>query len=370
MSEKYIDFAGERDPKLIEEQDLARYVFPCCGLVGNDRVRIAALQLGVWHERLSEKEEKEGVKPRRIEVCLREMKPRKICFHSPGVISPLFFNSAIAAAFLRGMKDPEAMHYYDNQVRAIAHVPFRQNRKIDNILALRDERPAGLVPGGGQVSALTAGVDTQTGNFVFSIRAFGWGLIQPSWQIRHGEVDTFEALIKVLFEDQYMDSNGLYYPVHLAVMDTGGDRTSDVYDFCRMHPGRIIAYKGASGRKANPKTKTVIDTYPNTKTPIPGGLDLWICDSHHYKDQLAGKLKIKKDDPGAYLLSKDTTEEFAIQMCAEYVDSKRMWQCPKGKANHYWDTSVMELVGADMLQLKFQANPNGPANQQKEGEGK
>lgn len=357
MSDKFIRFGDERDPKIIEEQDLARYIFPCCGLVGNDRVRVAALQHGIWHERLSETAEKEGKTPREINHYLREEKPRKICFHSPGWISPLFTNSEIAAAFLRGLKDPEAMHFYDNQVKAVAHIPYRQNRQIDKILALRDDRPSGLVPGKNKVAALVAGIDTQDNSFLISIRAVGYGLLQESWQIRHAEVDSFAALEQILFDDVYLDSDGLYYPVHLAVIDTGGHRTGEVYDFCRLHPGRISAYKGASGRKANPKTKTIIDTYPGTKVPIPGGLELWICDTHHYKDLLAAKLRVKSDSPGAYHYHRDTSEEFATQMCAEYVDDKRMWQCPKGRANHYWDCSVMELVAADMLQLKYHQKP-------------
>jgi len=80
---------------------------------------------------------------------------------------------------------------------------------------------------------------------------------------------------------------------------------------------------------------------------------LYICDTHHYKDQLATKLRLKPDNPGAYHLHMDTTEEFARQMCAEYVDDRRLWRCPNNKANHYWDCSVMELVAADLLQLKF-----------------
>jgi phage terminase large subunit GpA-like protein len=209
-----------------------------------------------------------------------------------------------------------------------------------------------------------AGVDTQDNSFFFTIRAFGYGfqhqelgMVNPSWQIRHGEVDSLAALYQVLFEDVYQDAAGLYYPVHIAVQDTQGHRAAEVYDFCRLNPGRVVAYKGASGRKANPRSKTNIDYYPGTKTPIPGGVELWICDSHFYKDQLAAKLRIAKDDPGAYLFHSGTTEEFAIQMCAEYVDGKRMWQCPKGKRNHYWDCSVLELIGAEMLNLKYIKQP-------------
>ncbi|BCL59952.1 terminase [Desulfomarina profundi] len=350
---KNIRFGDCRDPEEIEEKDLAKYVFPCCGLVGDDRVRIAALRKGLWYEKLSEEKIKEGTKPRELFACLRAEKPRKICFHSPGWISPLVTNSEIAAAFLRGLKNPEDMHYFDNQIAAKAHRPFRQARQTEAILALRDDRPEGLVPGGGQVAALVAGIDTQDNSFFFTVRAFGWGLAQESWLIRHGELDSFAALEEILFNSEYRDADGLYYPVHLAVIDSGGHRTSEVYDFTRMHPNRVLAYKGASGRKAKPYTKSVIDTYPGTNTKIPGGVELYICDTHHYKDRMAAKLRIKPDTPGAYHLHADTTEEFAAHYCAEYVDDRRLWQCPKNKANHYFDCGVMEMVASDILGIKF-----------------
>lgn len=349
----HIKFGDERDPKVIEEQDLARYAFPCCGLMVDDRGRTKALQHGIWRERLDEEEEKQGAVGRELFNCLRELNPKKICFHSPGWISPLVGNSEMAAAFLRGLDDPAQMHYFDNQIAAVAHTPFRQNRKVDAILKLRDDRPEGLVPGGGVVSALVAGVDTQDNSFPFSVRAFGWGQEMESWQIRQGEVDSLAALAKVLFEDVYQDSDGLYYPIHCAVIDTGGHRTAEVYDFARSFPSRVIPYKGASGRKAKPYKKSFIDVYPGTNIKIPGGVELYICDTHHYKDQLATKLRIKSDDPGAYHLHSTTSEAFCHEMCAEYVDDRRLWQCPKGKANHGWDCAVMELVAADLLYLRY-----------------
>jgi phage terminase large subunit GpA-like protein len=363
MDFKYIDFGGERDPKKIEEQDLARYIFPCCGLLANDRVRIRALRKGQWYERLNTERYEKGEYGRELFTCLREMQPRKIAFQSPGWISTRVANSEMAAAFLRGLNDPAEMHYFDNQIAAKAHKPYRQARKEDVILKLKDDRPEGLVPGGGKVAGLIGSVDTQDSYFRFTIRAFGYGLTQESWLIRRGEQDTFAGLEEVMFDTSYQDVDGLYYPVLLVVIDTGGNRTSDVYDWCRKHPGRVLAYKGATGRKARPYSKTIIDRYPGTNVQIPGGLDLYICDSHHYKDQLAGKLRIKNDDPGAWHLHAETPEEFAREMCAEYMDERRMWQCPKGKANHDWDCSMMELVGADVLQLKYFRNENQEDNE-------
>ncbi len=353
MEFKYIRWPEDmRDPKKIEEQDLANYVFPCCGVVANDRVRIKAVQKGVWYSKVPEGME-ELETPRELFVYLRAEKPRKICFHSPAWVSPLVSHSEMAAAFLRGLKDVSEMHYFDNQIAAKPHVASRQIRKEDGILILKDDRPAGLVPGGGRVAALVAAADTQKANFVYTVRAIGWGLKPETWLIESGEVDTFDALAHVIFDVQYQDAAGLYYPVHVLVIDSGGDKTSDVYDFCSMHPGRVQAYKGASGRKAKPYSLTTIDTYPGTNRLIPGGVQLAMCDTHHYKDQLASKLRIKPDDPGAWHLNSETTLQFAREMCAEYVNEKRLWVCPKNKANHFWDCSVMELVAVDLLQIKY-----------------
>lgn len=68
---------------------------------------------------------------------------------------------------------------------------------------------------------------------------------------------------------------------------------------------------------------------------------------------MTAKLRVKPDDPGAWHMHKDVTMEFANHMCAEYVDDRGLWQCPKGKANHYFDCSVLAFIAAEILQIKF-----------------
>jgi phage terminase large subunit GpA-like protein len=340
-----------RDPVQVEQQDLARYVCPACGSEWDDRRRKKALDGGVWFARGDGRE---------LFEYLRQMRPRKICFHSPAWVSPLVTNSEMAAAVLKG-----DLHFLDNQIKAIAHVPQRQARKEDAIYTLADDRPEMLVPGGGKVAALLGQADTQDNGFYFTIRAFGWGLEQESWLIRFGFTMSFEELAHIMFGEQYRDAQGLYYPVHMLVIDSGGHRTSEVYDFSRRFPGRVQCYKGARGRRPNPITWTTIDRYPGTKIPIPGGVRLAIADSHHYKDQLATKLKIKEDLPGAWHFHQGVNEkdvhgrDFAAQMCAESVDERNLWECPEGVANHFWDCEVMGLVGADILQIKYWPKEGG-----------
>ncbi len=355
-----IRFCDERDPRKVLDENLARYVCGQCGSEWDDRKRDAAIQDGRWAARNPEQETNEESVPvwdpeRELLPWLQQTRPERICFHSPGWISPLVKLSECAAAFLKGLRDSRAMQYFMNQIKAEAFVDYGSVRVEDSILALRDDRPEGMVPAGGKVAALVAGVDTQDAYFRYVIRAFGWGLEMESWLIKNGQVDSFEALAALLFDYQYKDAEGLYYPVHLAVHDAMGHRTSDVYDFSRRFPGRVQPYKGAAGRRPTPHTFTTIDTYPGTNRVIPGGVRLVNCDTHYYKDQLMTKLGIAADAPGAFHLHKDTTFEYARQMCAEYRDERQLWQCKKNRANHDWDCEMMALVAADILQIKYWA---------------
>jgi len=362
------------DPRQVETDNTARYVCLHCGVEWDDRMRTKALQAGIWRAygkgAAWDKDTSAGKIPlsgdgRELFDYLRAVRPTKIAFHSPGWISPLVSNSEMAAAFLRGLKNSGDMHYFDTQIKGVAHVPVRQTRKEDAIYALADDRPDLLVPGGGLVAALTAAADTQDDGFYYEIRAWGWGKLdgsgteQNSWQVRYGFVTSLVELAAVVFSTQYQDADGLYYPVHLLVIDSGGHRTREVYEFAKQHPGRVQVYKGASGRKANPQSWSVIDRYPGTKQLIPGGVKLLLADSHYYKDLLAGMLKISPDDPGAwrFLASVNADEvkgaDYAAQMCAEYVDDHNLWQCPEGKANHQWDCAVMNVIAEDLLQIKY-----------------
>ncbi len=349
----------QRDPDSIQEKKLACYVCSHCGVQWDDRKRDRALLQGEWFARLSDwkKQRDKGNQwehdPRPREKYLQEVRPKKVGFHSPGLISPLVSISEYAAWLLRGKKSKLDMRHFMNQIKADAFVDYEVQRKEDVILALRDDRPEGLVPSGNVVSGLVAGGDTQDNRFYYHIHAFGWGLEQESWHIISGMVDTLAALKKVVFEREYKDAEGHVYPVQLLVQDAMGHRTSEVYDFVRTLPGRAVPYKGATGRRPRPYTTTKVDRYPGTEKPLPGGVILYTCDTHHYKDQVASKLAIKQEDPGSLHLHAAATEEFASHLCVEYVDERGLWQQPKGIRQDYWDTLIYSFIAADLMQLKF-----------------
>jgi len=332
----------------VESKDLARYHCPACGSVWDDMKRNRAARHGEWRDR------KTGME---LFTYLETYRPRNIGIHLPAWPArvPL---SECAAAFLRGQKCPEnpkwreKLRDFTNGYAAESWTDVTEERSEDRILALRDDRPRGLVPGNGVVSCITAGVDTQDerNGFVYSIRAWGWGLTLESWQIAEGYVDTFEALAQVLWGQHFQDAAGTPYPLRLALMDAMGNRTAAVYEFCRARRGAIFPCQGVA-RLDRPHKFSVIDTWPGTNKPIPGGIKLLRHNTTYYKNLLASKLEISPHDPGAFHLNAATSEDYAKQMTAEYVNESGVWVCPKGKPNHAWDTESLNLVAADLLRV-------------------
>jgi len=342
----------ERDPRRVELLNLARYQCKHCSAMWDDYQRDMAVARGEWRTRPQE----DGQRTRGLWPYLEDERPLKIAFHIPSWLSHFVGLSEVAAAFLRSLADKTKLKDFRNKHQALPWLDYTQEREEDKILALRDDRPRGLVPSGDVVSCLTAGVDTQDNGFWYEIRAWGYGLILESWQIREGFIESFEALAQVLFEDSYLDIEGNEYRVRFTVHDAMGHRTAEVYDFARLHRGRLLPFKGEQ-RMRQPWALSKLDVYPGTNKPIPGGLHLLRADVNFYKNLLAHKLEIAPADPGAWHLHGETTEEWARQMCAEYINDNGLWENPAGRANHAWDCSVYNLVAADYLGVKYWKRP-------------
>mgnify|MGYP006279099127 CR=1 FL=1 len=339
-----------RDPKVVEEEGLAWAECPECGDQWDDDRRNLACLHGQWRAQDEEHTE--------LFRYLKQNRPRKIGFHMPSWISRMVPLVTVAASFLRGQLGKNALKDFKNKHAAEPWLDYTVERREDRILALRDDRPRGIVPSGGVVAALTAGVDTQEDGFYFRIDAWGWGMLKEAWLIREGYVRSFEALETVLLEDRYPAEDGSEYRVLLALQDAMGHRTSEVYDFCRRHRRRIIPLQGVDTRRmTQPHAWSNIEYYPKTKKPIPGGLKLLRVDVNFYKDELAGKLEVNPEDPGAWHLHAETPEELARHMCAEVVDEKGLWVPRANRPNHYWDCTVYNLAAWEVLGVRYMRPP-------------
>ena len=344
----------ERDPEVVERDKLAWYECESCGERWTDRMRYLAVRMGQWIER------KSGLE---LFAHLKKHRPSKIGFHLPAWISPFVSLSTCAASFLRAQKGRldyiTKLKDFKNAIEALPWKLISAERKESAILALRDERPRGSVPGGGLVAALTAGVDTQDHGFWYEIRAWGYGgveLSMDSWQVREGYTLTFEDLSKILWSDVYADAEGRTYPVLFTLQDCLGHRTSEVYDFCIRNGTRIIPTMGKDVM-ATMYSWTNLQFYPGGKKSLPGGLKAVHVNTKFFKDRLASLLEIHAGDPGAFRFHSEMNEDWATHYTAEHINEKGLWECSSGKANHLWDCSVLNLVAHEIMGIKYQERP-------------
>lgn len=287
---------------------------------------------------------------------------RKIALHVNRIYS-LFDGGRLEELvldFVHAHRTPEterhrALQGFINSSLAEPWVPSLSLRKESAILALRDHRPPGIVPSEG-VLGLTAGGDTQDDGFYFTI--YAWGQYD-AWLVREGFVDNFDVL-KLILSGRYLDSSGNEYVVNFALIDAMGHRTAEIYENLRglqhIKPSR------GEQRMANPYAVTQIDHYPGTSKPIQGGLRLYRINASYFKDKLHAKLGISPGDPGAFHFHSDIGDAFAKQMTAETRNEKESWECPPGKANHYWDCSYLALAAADIIGIKNWGQTTKPTN--------
>jgi phage terminase large subunit GpA-like protein len=256
------------------------------------------------------------------------------------------------------------MRDFCNKHRAIPWTDYTISRKAEEVLALKDTRPAGIVPE--DAVALTIGIDTQQFGFWYEVRAWQPSVMVveieegrrdesvsiESWQIRGGFVESFTALSRVIVDDVYVSASGKRFVINLGVMDAMGDKTSEVYDFCRKFRNHIFPFQGVRSM-TQPYSFSKIEYYPGTQKLIPGAMTLLRGNTTYYKNKLAGKLDIAPGDPGAWWFNADTTKEWGKHMTAEYVGDHGWWECRPNTPNHGWDCSVYNLVAADVLGVQF-----------------
>lgn len=349
--------ADERDPEKIKNHDLAWYQC-ACGAKWDSHQRDKAVQMGELRAKGDGRE---------LFSYLATYKPVHIAFHLPSWVSTFITLGKAAAAFLAGTKDKIKLRDFQNNHAAEPWLEYHQERNEDKIIRLCDDRPEGLVPGGGIVAGLTAGVDTQDFGCYITIRAWGYGLERESWLIRRCFVDSEEGVAKVLWENEYRDAAGNVYPVIFALRDAMGHRTDDAYEFCRQHRGQILPTKGERV-KAQPWTYGNLEFFPGSKKPIPGGLQIVNISTKHFKDIISAKLEIGPTDPGAWHLHNGNydpatktsdLDDYASHFCAEVRDESGFWvPISESRPNHYWDCENLALVAAEILGIKYWPKPD------------
>lgn len=206
---------------------------------------------------------------------------------------------------------------------------------------------------------LTAGVDVQMDRLVYVVRA--WGHSQTSWLIRHGEVwgDTLHgdvwADLATLLQAEYGA-----HTVRMAFIDSGF-RPDMVYEFARRMPG-VMPSKGHD-QLSKPVNLVQLEVNDSGKTNRRG-VRLAHVDSSYFKAWIHGRIVWPHDQPGAWHLPSDATDDYCQQIVAEQRLVK-----PNGavkwirtnRANHYLDAEVLATAAANLLQVFAIKEPRQPA---------
>lgn len=363
-----IDGKVDADPKAIRRNKSAYYECAHCKSHWNDYKRDKAILAAMAH----------GWKQTDAETI--EF-PQSVYFHFPSWLSPFVSLSDVVADWLEAQDDPEKLRKWYNKHAAISYRYEKKERKESAIMRLVDPHlPRGIVPA--DTSTLVVTADTQQAGFMYQVVAFSYGPDVTASLIDHGFVESFEAVAEI-GNREYLDAAGKAYQPHGGFIDSGGgsnpfrpkhSRTVEVYEFCRTNK----FWKPLKGRRdqATPWSVTRLDYYPSRdgkKRPIPGGLNLYTLNVTHFKNQFAGKLAVNPGDAGGIRLHAGLDDggphsghQYAAQLCAEYRDERGYWECPKNKANHFWDCWVYDFAAADILGVRRKQRPKEETTQQQQ----
>ena len=209
---------------------------------------------------------------------------------------------------------------------------------------------------------LTCGVDVQKDRLFYSIRA--WGERSTSWLIRHaelwGETDQQGVWgdLAALLEAEWGGKR-----LRLMLIDSGF-RPDAVYAFARRFPGRVLPSKGHDAQ-SKPVQVSRIEVNPRGKTSRHG-VALAHVDASYFKAYVHGRIAWPLDQPGAWHLASETTDDFCAQLVAESritkANGKIVW-VRGSKANHYLDAEVLNAAAAHLLNVHALKRPKtgGPA---------
>lgn len=369
MDEEHLALPQDATPETVKADPAGvEYACNACGVLWDEAARARAHERGAW-------------------VCTKGAevrKPATVGFLLSAFPLPDVPLAHIAEVVLRARGgDLSARRDLAHGIKAVDYEEALADRKEDQVLLLRDDRPEGLVPSV-PIAAITAVADMQKRGFWYKITAWGYGLEQESWLLKAGYVDSWEALRRLFYESEFPDVAGGRHVVTLRGMDSGGgeseqwadlSRTAEAYLFAAANPG-LVLFKGVR-TMSSAHRMTKLDRLPGTNKPLPQGVPLYTLNSKHYKDRLAAKLLVAPSDPGAWhlhsgypaehvdLLARDpgarvehNLGELARQLCVEGKDEKAgFWVNPKHRANHLWDCGYYELALVDIAQVKLWKPP-------------
>lgn len=230
-----------------------------------------------------------------------------------GLCSPWQTFGQRARDFLRAVKAGD-----QNKVRTVINTRFGElyaergdAPSWERVMALRTDYVMGDVPE--SVLGLTAGVDVQKDRLIYVVR--GWTYSSGAYLIDFGELwgDTEQPDVWASLAEVLTTPYGTKH-IRRALIDSGY-RPTPVYAFCRQWAVALPS-KGHADTHSKPVNIVPIDITLSGKT-IKRGAQLCHVNVGFFKGMIHGRIEWPADQPGAWHLPSDVSEDYARQIVAE-----------------------------------------------------
>lgn len=256
----------------VELEGLAYYQCEFCAGEIRDHHKPMMLRAGRWaNEDQVIREDGTVVGPKR--------ESKRIGFHLSGLYSPWVTFSQLAGEWIRAQGNRGELMDFINQRLA---EPFEEQRsKSDPTLIARKAKngpPPRVVPRWTKMLIATAdtqGADEKSGYFYFTIRA--WAHEYRSQLVHHGVVISKDELRKTCLDTAYPVEGGGVAAPQVLLVDSGGPRWSEIYQFALTDTVRIKATKGMN----RPMRWMVDERFQKNHNVV-----LWEIDTEQAKDTL------------------------------------------------------------------------------------
>lgn len=272
-------------------------------------------------------------------------------FHLSEMYSPFRMLSQMVAEFLAAKASPETLKTWTNTCLGEPWRTKGGERRQPELLGRRRE-PYDCQDGQGVPEGVVwvdAGCDVQDDRL--EVEFVGWGVGEESWGLDYvvieGDTDKPEPWAKLgeLIDRMWTREDGVKLPTSLMLIDSGGHRTSHVYDFARKHR-KARATVGRSGQRADV-------TRPSKAKG--GKMTPWIIGVDGLKSQLLqSRLSVEAPGPRYCHFPDSYSDAWFEQLCAESAVTKYkngipyiVWDAGR-RRNEALDCRVLAMAGLRM----------------------
>lgn len=349
----------DRDQDISKEKRImsAHYVCRFCGCPWNDYQRLLAIDAGEW--------------------VPKNEHALDYTSHLPSWYAPRVPFSEIVRLWFKAFRNEDDRHNIMNSKFAI---PYQaKTQKIEPSVIRKH-----ILPGLNnqqvrpEASQLILTADIHKSNIRYRVRA--WDSQLNSWGVAEGkilplvsadgkkiDITPLEGLVTKLYGPNQQ-------PLDFCIIDSGWHPDS-VYRFCLRFPNFCWPANG------NDKVKGIWQSsyqpvFPNPQEGLyeQGQVQLLSFNTHRMQNELAAKLQVPLNSPGAWFCEEEISDIYCHEMCGKALEEMKAgggvvarWVEVGTYGDHARDTEIMQLLGVTVFPpSKMEAPPPPKRNTEAE----